>query len=620
MKKIYTFLVIVSLFTAGISNSAYACYATFNHTNACAGDTVWFYGLDTYAVHAWDFGDTIPGNPNTAYSDSAFHVYTNPGTYYVTHFVNIGAEWAFETQVITIGTDCFAAAFNALCGGGNYFNFTNLSVGSNLMYSWNFGDPLSAPDNTSALTNPQHNFTAPGNYIVTLVIDDGNQTDTAYQTVTVTASCMSAYISYMLNTCFGDTTFFYYNFTNVTSVSWDFGDPLSGPDNYSTSFTPWHIFTGPGVYTGSVTYSNAVDTVTTVVYTYVVDCNVWPGDVNRDGIVSAEDILAIGMHYGSTGTARPNASTNFNSQPAPDWNTGNISVDMMYLSDMVNTKNADCNGDGVINASDVQAVTQNLGMTHFQHNNLSSMQFVHPYQPHLLVDAPVQMTSGMGSSVSLKLGDAMVSAQGIYGFCTTIQYDNTAITGSSVNVDFTNSWLDTVGQPHLLNWFYNDAANGLLTIVSVRTDLNNVTGYGEVANISFNVASGYSGNINFNLGGDTKIMSNTVMNSPGYGYVQNFINANLDNATVSVVLGMNEHILPDWLTVYPSPATDFIHVSLQKETKASVALYDMAGRLVVKEIFSQKNNLLSVSNLSPGIYHLGIEVENRIYNVKVMVK
>jgi hypothetical protein len=110
------------------------------------------------------------------------------------------------------------------------------------------------------------------------------------------------------------------------------------------------------------------------------------------------------------------------------------------------------------------------------------------------------------------------------------------------------------------------------------------------------------------------------MNSPGYGYVQNFINANLDNATVSVVLGINEHILPDWLTIYPSPATDFIHIALQKDAKTHVTLYDIAGRLVEKEIFSQKNNLLNVSNLSPGIYHLGIRVENNFYNVKVMVK
>lgn len=618
MKKLR--LIVISIFIAANSNSAYACYATFNHTNACVGDTLWFYGLDAFAVHAWDFGDTNPGNPNTAFSDTAFHIYTSPGTYYVTHFVNIGAEWAFETQVVTVGADCFAAAFSAQCSSGNYFSFTNQSVGSNLTYAWDFGDPLSGPDNTSTLANPQHNFTAPGNYSVTLTIDDGNQTDAITSTVTVNVTCMSASISYMLNTCFGDTTFYYYNFANVTSVSWDFGDPLSGPDNYSTSLNPWHIFTSPGVFTGSVIYSNAVDTDTAVVYTYVVDCNVWPGDVNRDGIVSAEDILAVGLSFGSAGTARPAASLSFNSQPSPDWNTGNIAADDMYLSDMVNKKNADCNGDGVVNASDVQAITQNLGMTRFQHNNLSSMQLIHPTDPHLIIDAPAQITSGSSSSMSLKLGDAIVSAQGIYGFCTTIEYDNTAIIGSSINVNFSNSWLDTIGQPHLLNWFHNDAANGRLTIVSVRTNQNSESGNGEVVNVSFNVSPGYSGNINFNLSGDTKLLSNMVMGGSGYGYVQNFINANLDNAAVQVVLGINEHTLPDWITVYPSPATDFIHITLQKETKATAGLYDMSGRLIEKEIFVQKNNSLNVSKLSPGIYHLNILAEGAQYDIKVIVR
>ena len=616
MKTIYKLAICAFTFLSTV-NSSHACYATFRHSNACVGDTVWFYGLDAFAVHAWDFGDTIPGNPNTAYSDTAFHVYTNPGTYYVTHFVNIGFEWAFETQVITIGTDCFVAAFDAQCGGGNYFNFTNQSVGNNLTYSWDFGDPLSAPNDTSTQANPQHNFSAPGSYVVTLIIDDGSQTDTAYNTVTVLASCMSAYVSYMLNTCYGDTTHLNYNFSNVTSVSWDFGDPLSGPDNYSTSMTPWHIFTGPGVFIGSVIYSNATDTDTAIVYTYIVDCNVWPGDVDNNGLVNGDDILSIGLYYGFTGTVRPGASNSFTSQSCPEWNPGNI-IDEMYLSDMVNKKHADCNGDGIINAADMQAVTQNFGMTHNQHNNLSSMQMIHPTDAHLMIDAPAVMTSGNSSSVSLKLGDVLLTAHGIYGISATIEYDNTAIIGSSINVNFSNTWLDTIGQPHLLNWFYNDAVNGLLTIVSVRTDQNCWDGNGELANISFNLAPGFSGNINFNLRSDTKVMSSTVMGTAGNGHVQNYINANLDNATVSVVVGINEHTLPDWLTVYPSPATDVINVSMLREVNTTVYLYDVTGRLVIKEIFSQKNNLLDVSNLPSGIYHLGISTEEKNYDVKVV--
>ena len=141
-------LVLCTLTATFFTQDAKACYANFNHTNACVGDTVWFYGLDTYAAHAWDFGDNTLGLPNTAFNDTAYHAYTAPGQYYVTHFVNIGAEWAYETQIITIGTECFAAAFEFDCGA-----FINQSVGSNLSCTWYFGDPASL-DNTSTQFTP----------------------------------------------------------------------------------------------------------------------------------------------------------------------------------------------------------------------------------------------------------------------------------------------------------------------------------------------------------------------------------------------------------------------------------------------------------------------------------
>jgi PKD repeat protein len=499
-------------------------------------------------------------------------------------------------------------------------NFTNQSVGSNLSYSWEFGDPSSAPDDTSSLLNPYHLYSAAGNYLVTLIISDGAQSDTAYNTVTVPASCMSVSVSYNLNTCFGDTTFYYYNLTGVTSANWDFGDPASGADNYSASFTPWHIFTSPGVFIGSLMYTNGVDTDTAVVYTYVVDCSVWPGDVNRDGEVSGEDILAIGLSYGDTGTVRAGASINFTSQPTTDWHPGQIFL-AMYLNDMVNKKHADCNGDGIINAADVQAVTQNFGSVHYRRNNLSSMQLVSPSAPHLSITAPATITSGNSASISLRLGDISIPATGIYGYCVTIAYDITAIASSSINVGFTNSWLDTVsGQPNLLNWYHNDEVNRLLTIVSVRTDQNSVTGFGELANISFNTIPGNSGNMNFHIREDAKVMSSTVYGNAGNGNVQNFIRVNTDDASVNIVLGINENPLPEWLTVYPSPASDVIHISLLRDTKVDVKLYDMTGRLVESSSMSEKNNLLDVSRLSTGIYHLSISAEEKNYDVRIIIE
>ncbi len=49
--------------------------------------------------------------------------------------------------------------------------------------------------------------------------------------------------------CFGTPTQFFENSsTEPDSVFWDFGNPASGPENYSTEFDPEHLFTSPGLY------------------------------------------------------------------------------------------------------------------------------------------------------------------------------------------------------------------------------------------------------------------------------------------------------------------------------------------------------------------------------------
>jgi PKD repeat protein len=59
-------------------------------------------------------------------------------------------------------------------------------------YSWNFGDPASAGDNTSTLRNPSHTYAAPGTYTASLVVTDnqGNVSAAATQVINVTGSAL----------------------------------------------------------------------------------------------------------------------------------------------------------------------------------------------------------------------------------------------------------------------------------------------------------------------------------------------------------------------------------------------------------------------------------------------
>ena len=59
-------------------------------------------------------------------------------------------------------------------------------------YSWNFGDPASAGDNTSTLRNPSHTYAAPGTYTASLVVTDnqGNASAAATKVITVSGTAL----------------------------------------------------------------------------------------------------------------------------------------------------------------------------------------------------------------------------------------------------------------------------------------------------------------------------------------------------------------------------------------------------------------------------------------------
>ena len=613
MKKLYISLLLTVLLISGINHQSSACYANFTHTNACVGDTVWFYALDLSAVHSWDFGDTISGNPNTAYDDSVFHIYTAPGTYYVTHFDNIGAEWAFESQVITVGANCFQAAFDDQCSGSLSFNFINQSIGNNLTYEWTFGEPSSGANDTSFLLNPYHTYSSTGSYTVTLTISDGSQTNSVSQTVNVYASCMSAYISYMLNPCANDTTHFYYNFSGVSNVLWNFGDPSSGIANTSTDLVPTHIYTSPGLYVGSVIFTDGVYTDTLAVITNVVDCNVFPADANRDGQVTGEDIFPIALYYGDTGVVRPNASINFTAQPCPDW--GNMFSGGMYLNDMVNKKNADCNGDGIINSLDVLAITQNIGQVSHPHNIQSQMQLIPNQAPTMKLEFIDSTIWGCNNATAvLSFGDVGDTARSIYGVCVRIKYSDFPIEANSISVDFNNSWLDSTGLNNHIYQYYNDITNHILTIVMARTNHIAITGLGEIAKINFFIGCPVVQNrtlfpLTMKILSDSKVLNNSVYYPSYWGNVQNYINVHTvgDSTSLDLSGGINEIYNNNILTLYPSPATEKLLISSKANIlDAQLKVFDAAGKLLFENNMSGMNSSIDVKDFAAGIYLLEV--------------
>ena len=129
-------------------------------------------------------------------------------------------------------------------------NFTDSSTNSPTAWSWSFGD-----GGTSTSQNPSHQYTSAGNYTVALTATNAGGSDDEVKTnyITVASIPIADFIgsptsgSAPLTVSFSDSSV-----NSPTSWSWNFGD--SGT---STVQNPSHQYTSNGLYTVSLTATNA---------------------------------------------------------------------------------------------------------------------------------------------------------------------------------------------------------------------------------------------------------------------------------------------------------------------------------------------------------------------------
>ena len=196
----------------------------------------------------WDFGDG-----NTSTDQNPTHAYAVGGTYFVSLIVSNSCGTNTSSTTITVGSP--APVLNAeftsnptspICTGTTV-NFTDLSTGSPVGFSWSF--PGGTPSFSGA-QNPSITYNTPGVYDVSLTILSflGVDTETKVGYIVVTNTGATADFSHTNNNNF-------FNFTDLSSNAnswfWEFGD-----GNTSTLQNPSHTYAVGGTYTVKQTASN----------------------------------------------------------------------------------------------------------------------------------------------------------------------------------------------------------------------------------------------------------------------------------------------------------------------------------------------------------------------------
>lgn len=337
----------------------------------------------------------------------------------------------------------------------------------------------------------------------------------------------------------------------------------------------------PVTYTVQGTGSNGCQASMAVqVWPDTTCANVWPGDANSDGSVSSADVVELGLYASSTGAARSSGGNSWTAQYATAW-TGSGSNGQ-------NRCHVDCNGDGVVNASDTLAISLNWALSHsFRESQVLGAD-------DITLSAPTWISSGTSQwhKVDISLGSSTNVMQDVYGVSFDLQFDADFVDNNQVYVTYPAAFLGTVAER--IPFRRVDPAGGLVNCVSVRNTGTDVTGFGKFAEFYFKSKAQKIGT-----------MSVSATNVKVYGL--DGAGVLLSPATATILAGVEavgEHN-GVMLRMYPNPANDVVNVVSSSSSPSAYEIMDLSGRVLLAAHFEESVQV-DISELASGTYMVKI--------------
>ena len=362
------------------------------------------------------------------------------------------------------------------------------------------------------------------------------------------------------------------------------------------------------------------------------DC-VWPGDANRDRGVTGKDFIITGLFAGqdiADGVSRTTTSTDWFGYNADNWNQS---------LGTLNAKNADANGNGVVNQTDLNHVADNFGQRREGFwDSASLLETTTDFDNQLVL----QLETNEVDLATAALFDRIVETDvflattnpeltPIHGISFDMRFDTNMVApfirldddGTSIfQYDF--SYLDNpsrdtdnslIGDNRIQYAFTNH--NGINTtsggrlinqnmLVKEDATTSNLDGTDTLVIKFYNVCA-------VNAAGEELVMS------PVYDtlIISNLrIDSNLITATKQIT---NEENLD--FSIYPNPTSDLINIKMNQPLSGQVKITDLTGQVITtKQLFRQDKYSLDTKALVPGVYLLYLTDEAGRQQVKQFVK
>lgn len=352
---------------------------------------------------------------------------------------------------------------------------------------------------------------------------------------------------------------------------------------------------------------------------------VWPGDADNNNAVNHHDLLYLGLAYGATGTPRAGATNDWIGQPADDWSQNTA-------GHVVNFKNMDTNGDGMVNAADTVAIVANWGrvVDPFADNPFAAPLAVPgmggPGTPSMTLAADT-LFAGQTTYIPVILGTSDVPADSLHGLAFSLAYNPKVLTPKYFEP--TSSWF---GNPDngLICLQRHFAGQNRIDVALSRTDGLPAGGFGLIGRMFIIIED----DIFFrkkDLGEPESENDATVTTRMFFRNVRllSTSNASVEAAptvakvTVTQTVGTAQPEHPGIsISVWPNPASKTVHIAARLETPLrALRISDLSGRLLYH--FTDLDSpllTLPIHHWSPGVYLIQAQTDSGLKNQLFIVE
>ena len=216
---------------------------------------------------------------------------------------------------------------------------------------------------------------------------------------------------------------------------------------------------------------------------------IWPGDIDNNGIVNTIDLLYLGHSFGAQGPARTLTNDD-------NFTWGPIAMEELWeqsFPDSTNFAYSDASGDGLVGRKEMEILFAFVGNTH---GEVESDLFL-PIDTSIIVPQLSIVPTGFEAradgnylTTELQLTEEDGTVDDFYGFALRLRFVPGTLRDASVHprVD-TTAWIMDAGE-RLFGFGYLDSLAGTMEVGITRINHTSVTGNGRIARLDFPLAAG----------------------------------------------------------------------------------------------------------------------------------